>query len=58
MYIHIYQLNHVIILLESAVISYFPMYIPIGIRNLYAYSNSDLTWVTEGSDKTQEKAAK
>ena len=33
---------------------FFPMYIPMGIRKLYAYSNSDFTWVTEGSDKTQE----
>ena len=37
---------------------FFPMYIPMGIWNLYAYSNSDSTWVTDGSDKTQELAAK
>ena len=37
---------------------FFPMYIPMGIRNLYAYSNSDSTWVTDGSDKIQELAAK
>ena len=32
--------------------------IPMDKRNLLAYSNSDFTWVTDGSDKIQELAAK